>query len=258
MNPDHIAIVLHRPQIPENIGAAARAMNNMGLKRLILSAPENCELSRVVKMATGTSIDIIEQMEVYDTLEQALGPFNFVAGTTARIGSHRPPMTSPRALAVELSAISDRNHAALLFGPEDRGLANADLRVCHTIVRIPTSGFSSLNLAQAVMILCYEILMVSGEPAQKSIPRLADGFELEGMYSHLKEVLLKIGFIDRQNPEHWMLNLRRFFSRIQLRAREVRVIRGICRQMDWYTEQIKKSERTTYEPNRSDCRIDDK
>jgi len=240
MNLDHIAIVLHRPQIPENIGAAARAMNNMGLRRLILSAPENCDLSRVVKMATGSSIDIIEQMEVYDDLERALGPFNFVAGTTARIGSHRPPMTSPRALALELSALTEWNHAALLFGPEDRGLANTDLRLCHTIVRIPTSGFSSINLAQAVMILCYELLMASGEPAERSIPRLADGFELEGMYSHLKEILLKIGFIDRQNPDHWMLNLRRFFSRIQLRAREVRVIRGICRQMDWYTEQIKK------------------
>jgi tRNA/rRNA methyltransferase len=240
MNLDHIAIVLHRPQIPENIGAAARAMNNMGLRRLILSAPENWDFSRIVKMATGTSLDIIEQMEVYDNLEHALGPFNFVAGTTARIGSHRPPMTSPRALAAEFSAISELNNAAVLFGPEDRGLANADLRVCHTIVRIPTSGFSSINLAQAVMIICYELLMASGKPADRSIPRLADGFELEGMYSHLKEVLLKIGFIDRQNPDHWMLNLRRFFSRIQLRAREVRVIRGICRQMDWYTEQIKK------------------
>jgi tRNA/rRNA methyltransferase len=257
MNLDHIAVVLHRPQIPENIGAAARAMNNMGLRRLVLAAPGNCDFSRVVKMATGSSIDIIEEMEIYDRLEHALGPFNFVAGTTARTGSHRPPMTSPRALAGQLSEISGLNDAAILFGPEDRGLANDDLRLCHTIVRIPTAGFSSINLAQAVMIICYELLMASAEPAGKSAPRLADGFELEGMYSHLKEVLLKIGFIDRQNPEHWMLNLRRFFSRIQLRAREVRVIRGICRQMDWYTEQIKKNERKAHEPKGNIQRIDD-
>ena len=241
MNPDNVAVVLCRPQIPENIGAAARAMNNMGLSRLILVEPENCDLSRIVKMATGTSIDIIERMELYDNLEEALGPFHFVAGTTARIGAHRPPMTSPRSLAVALSEVSEQNRAAVMFGPEDRGLANEHLRLCHTIVRIPTAGFSSLNLAHAVMIICYEIFMASGEQPEKQIPRLADGFELEGMYSHLKEVLMKIGFIDRQNPEHWMLNLRRFFSRIQLRAREVRVIRGICRQMDWYTEQIEKS-----------------
>lgn len=241
MNPDRLAVVLFRPQIPENIGAAARAMNNMGLSRLILVRPENCDLSRIVKMATGTSIDIIEQVELYDNLNEALGPFHFVAGTTARTGAHRPPMTSPRSLAAALSVVSERNRAAVLFGPEDRGLANEHLRLCHTIVRIPTAGFSSLNLAHAVMIICYEILMASGGPPEKQTPRLADGFELEGMYSHLKEVLMKIGFIDRQNPEHWMLNLRRFFSRIQLRAREVRVIRGICRQMDWYTEQIEKT-----------------
>lgn len=244
MNPDNVAVVLCRPQISENIGAAARAMNNMGLRRLILVAPRNCDLSRIVRMATGTSIDIIETMEVYDKLEDALGPFHFVAGTTARIGAHRPPLTSPRALAGELSDISERNRAAILFGPEDRGLANEHLRLCHTIVSIPTAEFSSLNLAHAVMIICYEIFMASGKPVLKSTPRLADGFELEGMYSHLKDVLMKIGFIDRQNPEHWMLNLRRFFSRIQLRAREVRVIRGICRQMDWYTEQIEKSRKS--------------
>jgi tRNA/rRNA methyltransferase len=257
MNLDHVAVVLHRPQIPENIGAAARAVKNMGLSRLVLAAPENCDLSRIVKMATGTSLDVIEQMEIYDNLEQALGPFHFVAGTTARTGSHRPPMTTPRGLAGALSEISDLNDAAVLFGPEDRGLANDDLRFCHTIVRIPTAGFSSINLAQAVMIICYELLVASAKPAEKSVPRLADGFELEGMYSHLKEVLLKIGFIDRQNPEHWMLNLRRFFSRIQLRAREVRVIRGICRQMDWYTEQIKKGERGVHETNSSHHRVDD-
>jgi tRNA/rRNA methyltransferase len=240
MNFDNIAVVLCRPQIPENIGAAARAMNNMGLKRLILVEPRNCDLSRVVKMSTGSSIDIIEEMEVYDKLEDALGPFHFVAGTTARTGAHRPPLTSPRALARELSGICERNHVAILFGQEDRGLANEHLRLCHTIVRIPTAEFSSFNLAQAVMIICYEILIASGEPVERSVPRLADGFELEGMYLHLREVLMKIGFIDRQNPEHWMLNLRRFFSRIQLRAREVRVVRGICRQIDWYTDQMEK------------------
>ncbi len=240
MNSDKIAIVLCRPQISENIGAAARAMNNMGLGRLIVVDPGNCDLTRVVRMATGTSIDIIESMEVYGSLEEALGPFNFVAATTARTGAHRPPMTSPRALAGQLSDISERNDAAILFGPEDRGLANEHLRLCDTIVRIPTARFSSVNLAHAVMVICWEIFMASAEPPADPPPRLANRFELEGMYSHLKEVLMKIGFIDRQNPEHWMLSLRRFFSRIQLRAREVRVVRGICRQVDWYTEQLEK------------------
>jgi tRNA/rRNA methyltransferase len=237
---ENIAVVLVEPQIPENIGATARAMNNMGVTRLLVVNPENCDLSRIVKMATGTSIDIVEQMEVYDDLLQAIGPFHYVVGTTARIGAQRPALTTPRRLAQDVIPIAQSNRVAILFGPEDRGLSNEHLRYCHTITTIPTSRFSSLNLAQAVMIVCYEIFLTGKEPAQEVLPRLANKFELEGMYDHLKEVLMKIGFIDPQNPEHWMLNIRRFLSRVPLRAREVRVIRGICRQMDWYSEQLEK------------------
>jgi len=95
----NIAIILVEPQIPENIGAAARAMNNMGVTRLILVKPENCDLTRILKMATGTSIDIVEEMEVHDSLTEAIGPFHYVVGTTARIGAHRPALTNPRDLA---------------------------------------------------------------------------------------------------------------------------------------------------------------
>jgi tRNA/rRNA methyltransferase len=237
---ENIAVVLVEPQIPENIGATARAMNNMGITRLLVVNPENCDLSRIVKMATGPSIDIVEQMEVYDDLLQAIGPFHYVVGTTARTGAHRPALTTPRRLAGEVIPMAQNNPVAILFGPEDRGLSNEHLRYCHTITTIPTSGFSSLNLAQAVMIVCYEIFLAANEPAQEVVPRLANKFELEGMYVHLKEVLLKIGFLDPRNPEHWMLNIRRFLSRVPLRAREVRVIRGVCRQMDWYSEQLEK------------------
>ncbi|MCP4669064.1 MAG: RNA methyltransferase [Deltaproteobacteria bacterium] len=250
INLDHIAIVLVKTQIPENIGAVARAMRNMGLKRLILVDPKNCDLVRVRKMSTGSSIDIIEEMEVYEDLEEALGPFQFAAGATARTGSLRPLMTRPRNLAKELIAISQRNMAAILFGPEDRGLSNEHLRFCDTIVTIPTARFSSLNLAQAVMIVCYEIFLAAREAPQENIPRLANRFELEGMYAHLKEVLLKIGFIDRQNPEHWMLNIRRFLSRVHLRAKEARIIRGVCRQIDWYAgESAKKGKESALDGN---------
>lgn len=234
---ENVAIVLVEPQIPENIGAVARAMNNMGMRRLLLVKPENCDLTRILKMATGSSIDIVEEMEAFETLLDAIGPFHYVVGTTARIGSHRPALTNPRDLARDLVAIAQENQVAILFGPEDRGLSNEHLRYCHTIATIPTARFASLNLAQAVMILCYEILCASRTPPEENIPRLADKFELEGMYEHLKRVLTTIGFINPQNPEHWMLNVRRFLSRLPLRAREVRVVRGICRQMEWYAEQ---------------------
>lgn len=240
VNPDHIAIFLVEAQIPENIGSVARAMNNMGLTRLVLVNPSNCDLSRVLKTATGSSIDLVENMEVYDDLIEAMGPFQYVVGTTARLGAHRPAMTNPRRLAMELIGISQNNRVAILFGPEDRGLSNEQLRYCHTIATIPTARFSSLNLAQAVMIVCYELFITGTAKPLESPPRLANTFELEGMYRHLKDVFLKIGFIDPQNPEHWMLNIRRFLSRLPLRAREVKVIRGVCRQIDWYTEQLEK------------------
>jgi tRNA/rRNA methyltransferase len=241
LNLDHIAIVLVEPQIPENIGAVARAMNNMGIRRLVLVKPERCDLTRILRMATGTSIDIVEEMEVFEDLNEALASFHYVVGTTARIGSQRPSLTNPRDLAQALIPIAQENHVAILFGPEDRGLSNEHLRPCHTIATIPTAQFASLNLAQAVMIFCYDIFLASRLPPQEALPRLANKFELEGMYEHLKAVLTRIGFINPQNPEHWMLNIRRFLSRIPLRARDVRIVRGICRQMDWYAGQLEKS-----------------
>jgi len=241
LNLDHIAVVLVEPQIPENIGAVARAMNNMGIRRLILVNPERCDLTRILRMATGTSIDIVEEMEVFGDLNEALASFHYVVGTTARIGSQRPSLTNPRDLAQTLIPISHHNRVAILFGPEDRGLSNDHLRPCHTIATIPTAQFASLNLAQAVMIFCYDLFLANRLPSEEPFPRLANKFELEGMYEHIKSVLTRIGFINLQNPEHWMLNIRRFLSRIPLRARDVRIIRGICRQMDWYAGQLEKA-----------------
>lgn len=235
---ENIGIVLVEPQIPENIGAAARAMFNMGIRNLSLVRPKNCELARILKTATGPSIDLIEEMEVFDRLLPAIGPYAYVVGTTARIGALRPAQTSPRRLARDLVPIAQHNRIAILFGPEDRGLSNEHLRYCHAIANVPTAGFSSLNLAQSVMIFCYEVFLASREPGVKAEPRLANKFELEGMYDHLRDALERIGFLDPQNPEHWMTNIRRFLSRVPLRAREVRVIRGVCRQIDWYAGQM--------------------
>src|SRR4030042_5607466 len=173
LNLENISIILVQPQIPENIGAAARAMNNMGLTRLVLVRPENCDLTRILKMATGTSIDIVEAMERFDVFLAALHPFQYVVGTTARIGAQRPALTNPRTLAQDLIPISRANAVAVLFGPEDRGLSNQHLRYCHTIATIPTSLFASLNLAQAVMIVAYEIFLASQEASDEYVPRLS-------------------------------------------------------------------------------------
>ena len=103
---ENIAVILVEAQIPENIGSAARAMNNMGISRLLLVKPKNCDLSRVLKTATGSSIDILENMEVYHDLLKAVGPFQYIVGTTARTGAHRPAITNPRRLAGQLASIT--------------------------------------------------------------------------------------------------------------------------------------------------------
>jgi tRNA/rRNA methyltransferase len=241
----NIAIVLVQPNISENIGAAARAMCNMGLRRLIVVAPPRCDLTRVCKMATQAALDVVEEMEVFTGLDEALRGFSYVVGTTARMGGQRQVIGSPARLAEMLVPISAENQVAILFGPEDRGLTNEDLRFCHSTATIPTADFSSLNLAQAVMVVCYELFRCSLETPKEFTPRLANRFELDAMYAQLKDVLMRICFINPANPDYFMNNLRHFGTRMQLRAKEVQIIRGICRQIDWFGkhcfEQGKKS-----------------
>lgn len=234
VNLANVAIVLVQPNISENIGAAARAMCNMGLRRLIVVAPPRCDLTRVCKMATQAAMDVVEGMEVYASLSEALRDFAYVVGTTARLGGQRQVVSSPQRLAEMLVPIAADNPVAILFGPEDRGLTNEDLRCCHALATIPTADFSSLNLAQAVMIFCYELFRCRLETSGEFTPRLANRFELDAMYAQLRDVLLRICFINPSNPDYFMNNLRHFGTRMQLRAKEVQIIRGICRQIDWY------------------------
>ena len=231
---EHVAVVLHHPRISENIGAAARAMCNMGIHKLIVVAPKKCDMQRVRKLATHAAAAVVDQIEFFESLQQALAPFNFVVGTTARRGRRRQGYDSPSRLARDLIPISHNNRIALLFGPEDRGLTAEDLRFCHRLVNIPTSDFSSLNLAQAVMVLCYELFMAGKHDSAVPIPRLAARHELDGMYDQVKDLLVRVNYINPENPDYWMDKIRHFFTRMQLRAREVSIIRGICRQVNWY------------------------
>ncbi|MFC1887068.1 RNA methyltransferase [Thermodesulfobacteriota bacterium] len=234
---DHLTIVLHRPRYPENIGAAARAMRNMGVRRLSVVEPRDCDLNKILKLATHGAMDVIENMAVHDNLSEALSSFNYVVGTTARLGGQRRVVITPSKLGEHLISFSGNNRIAIVFGPEDRGLTNEEIRYCHLMVTIPTAEFSSLNLSQAVMVICYELLQADRKQGGGYAPRLASRHELDGMYEQLKSVLIKISFINPENPDYWMNNLRQFFNRHQLRAKEVRIVRGICRQIDWYGEK---------------------
>lgn len=230
----NVAVVLNKPRYPENIGSAARAICNMGIDRLVVVAPERCDLTRVLTLATHAAAQVVENMEIFDDLPTALATYNYVVGTTARQGGERRMIMSPPQMARTLIPITQENQVALLFGPEDRGLTNEELRNCHHLVTIPTARFSSLNLAQAVMVICYELFKATTAQSKAFTPRLATRLELDGMYDQAKDILVRINYIQPENPDYWMNKLRHFFSRLQLRAGEVSILRGICRQINWY------------------------
>jgi tRNA/rRNA methyltransferase len=237
VNLEHIHIVLQRPRYPENIGSAARAMCNMGIRHLSVVSPENYDLERINKLATHVSRDIVAGIQIHEELSDALQAFSYVVGTTARLGKQRPVIHSPEKLAQQLVDLSQNNRVAILFGPEDRGLSNEDLRLCHALVNIPTAGFSSVNLAQAVMVICYTLRASAFEEKKAFAPKLANRRQLDGMYDQLRDILIRISYVNPENPDYFMNNLRHFFTRMQLRAREVSIIRGICRQINWYASK---------------------
>lgn len=233
---ENISIVLKKPRFPENIGASARAMSNMGLRHLIVVDPENYELKKIYKMATHKAAFIVDQAQIFPNMREALSQFNYVVGSTARLGKQRLEFDTPPELAEKLVPISQKNKIAIAFGPEDRGLTNEDLHLCNSLVNIPTAQFSSLNLSQAVMVLCYEIFTKTLEKNDAFNPRLAKVVELEGMYNQLKEILIKIKFDNPQNADYWINRFRKFFTRIPVRAKEVQLIRGMLKQINRYGE----------------------
>jgi tRNA/rRNA methyltransferase len=235
VNRENITLVLKGPKYPGNVGSVARCAKNMGIDRIVVVDGEALPSEEMKQMATHVADDLIDGIRYFDKLENVLGEFEFIVGTTSRLGSTRGPVISPRQMAERLIDLSQNNRVALLFGPEDRGLANADLRYCQALVTIPTAeAFKSINLSHAVMILCYEILTARKEFLEVFTPRLANSAETEGMYQQIKLLLAEIGFLNPQNPEYWMGHVRRFFSRTKLLAKDVKIIRGICRQLDWY------------------------
>ena len=186
------------------------------------------------KLATHAAVKVVDGIELFDNLPDALAPFGYVVGTSARTGAQRQATFTPRRLGRHLISVSAQNQVALVFGPEDRGLSNEDLRRCHILVNIPSARFSSLNLAQAVMVVCYEIFTAGLTSPGPYVPRMAERHELDGMYEQVKDVLVNICYINPENPDYWMNKIRLFFTRLQLQAREVSIIRGICRQVTWY------------------------
>jgi len=229
---DNIAIVLVNPKYPENIGSAARAAWNMGITRIIIVAKEYPDHNKMVKLATHNAAHLIDSMQFHENLKDALQPFSQVIGTTARKGRQRVPGNSPREIMEIILPLLPNNQIAFLFGAEDRGLTNEDLKYCQLRSAIPTADFSSLNLAQAVAIHCYEIFHAAVHE-QKNItpnPKFASSYEVENMYDSMESSLQQIDFLHEKSHDYYMRNIRQFFGRMELKSRETNLIRSICRQ----------------------------
>lgn len=225
-----IRIVLTRISHPGNIGSAARAMKTMGLERLCLVSPERFPATEATVLAAGAQ-DILDGAQVFPDVRSAVADCGLVVGTTAR-ARHLPwRIVEPREAAAEIAAAAAASEVAVLFGAERTGLTNDELELCQLLMTIPTgSSYGSLNVAMAVQVVAYEILLATRPAAsdaeRRGIP-LASAGDMERFYAHLEQVLDEIDFHDRTGEGHLMARLRRFFNRAVPDQNEINILRGI-------------------------------
>ncbi|OUD13166.1 RNA methyltransferase [Thioflexithrix psekupsensis] len=229
-----IKIILVGTTHSGNIGATARAMKNMGLSQLILVAPEAPFPSAEATARASGAVDVLQSVCCYPDLKSAIADSQIVFGTSARSRSLAWPMRTPRETAEEIFKHSFS--VSLVFGREHSGLTNEELALCHYWVQIPTDEqYSSLNLAAAVQVLCYELRVqaLTQISANNTLslsdpldaPATAEAMNL--FYAHLEQTLIDIGFLDAQQPKQLMRRLQRLFHRAQPNINEVNILRGI-------------------------------
>ena len=232
-----VRIVLVEPKLPENIGMAARAMRNCGLSRLVLVRPVNHRSVAAVCPAM-EAYALVQSAEVHLDLDSALQNSKMVVGTTRRGGQDRHPLVTPDEWVREFLPRAEGQEVSVLFGTEKDGLSREAVNRCDVLLRIPThSDYASFNLAQAVLLVAYELFRASEQLAPRVARMdLATERQREEFYRHLEEMLLRIGFLHANNPGRIMASLRRLFGRTGLEEREIRILRGILSQMEWALE----------------------
>jgi len=237
---DRIAIVLVEPQSPGNVGMVCRAMKNMGLSELRIVKGCPIDHPEALKFAVSAK-DLLETAKVFPSLEDALADTELSVATTRRHGKYRLEIFSPEEIVRKIETNLTGNRAALVFGREDSGLTTDELSLCRWHATIPTSSeYGSLNLAQAVLIFCYELFTGIGEGTLSGEARtLAGSASQEAFFGQMERTLMRIGFLNPQNPDHIIRTLRRIFSRAELDDREVTIMRGMMTQIDWATDQFR-------------------
>jgi len=230
----HISIVLVHTEHPENIGSVARCMKNMGLKELILINPVPYQRLEAYALAH-RSRDILDKALVYDNLAEALKPFVFVVGTTQRVRGRHYPLHTPSQIVGEVEKRGPKARIALVFGRESRGLTNEELRSCHIVSTIPSAlRQPALNLAQAVMIYCYELYKSFRENRGKEVFAwdLAQNHEIYHLYEHMDACLQSIHFHPRVDIKDFIDRFRRVLGRIALEKRDVKLFHKLFAEVE--------------------------
>ena len=242
----HVRIVMVNTTLPANIGSALRAMKTMGLSKLVLVAPKTYPHPDINALAAG-AVDLIDQIEIVETLEDAIKDCHIVFGTSARSRTIPWPLLDARPAAeMSLKAVSEsQQEVAVVFGREDRGLTNEELAMANYHVTIPVNTeYGVLNVAQAIQVICYEMRMAalglteitSNPDANMHVTKdidmewdepLVTHEMMEQFYPHIEKMLAEIEFMDPKNPRLLPLRLRRLFGRIQLDRMEYHLLRGI-------------------------------
>ncbi len=233
-------IVLVEPTHPGNIGAAARAMKTMGLSQLYLVNPRCTLDQRAMQMAAGAD-DLLQGACVVDSMSEALRDVEFAFATSARQRSLEWPLCTPRECA-EQAVKSLHAPVAFVFGREHAGLTNDELAVCQSHVHINTDEtFSSLNLAAAVQVICYELRVASRSDQLSVLSRTeisdpgeawASGEEVVHFMDHMEQVLIKLNVLDPKHPKLLMRRLYRLFHRSRLKKNEINILRGVFKALD--------------------------
>lgn len=235
MQLDQVRIVMVRPRGPANVGMAARAIANHGLGGLVLVAPACFDPDEARWKAPGAH-EVIDQARIVATVDEAVADARLVVATTARRRRWGWPVWSPAELAQQVAEAS--GPAAVLFGPEDAGLANEDLARCHALLTLPTSEHSSLNLAQAITVTAHALR--AGAPAPEDAPRPAPEGPPVALLSDLTDNALEVlrlgGYLRGRSEEQVQSTLFRLLSRLDASRAEAGMLNGMLAQVRWTLE----------------------
>ncbi len=231
---NNLRVVLVRPQFPENIGAAARAIANMGLGSLHLVAPLRPWAEPMRRLASSGGAGVLAAMTTHDQMAPALAGCTGAIAFTARKGRCRGELVTCRQAAERALALAAAGEVALVFGPEDRGLTTAEIDACTTSAYIPTAEHSSLNLAQAVVVAAYQVRAAAERaPALNAPGQAAPMEQMALLHERLKEALTAAGVLRADNPDHFYRPFKMVLDRARPDAAEVRAWHGVARQVMW-------------------------